>query len=60
VHDQRGWIAAEWGTSERNRKAKLYSITRRGPKQLAKDAEHCRRLVDVMGRVLDPRTEVAK
>ena len=32
---QRGWIAAEWGTSDNNRKAKFYSITRSGPKQLA-------------------------
>src|SRR5207248_3801116 len=32
---QRGWIAAEWGTSENNRKAKFYSITKRGQKQLA-------------------------
>ena len=31
---QQGWIAAEWGTSENNRKAKFYSITRRGRKQL--------------------------
>lgn len=49
---QRGWIAAEWGTSENNRKAKYYSITARGRKQLAKDAAYWRRLSNVMGRVL--------
>jgi PadR family transcriptional regulator PadR len=49
---QRGWIAAEWGTSDNNRKAKYYSITRRGRKQLAEDAAHWQRLSRVMGRVL--------
>ena len=49
---QRGWIAAEWGTSDNNRKAKFYSITKNGQKQLAADTEHWRRLSDVMGRVL--------
>jgi len=49
---QRGWISAAWGTSANNRKAKFYSITKRGSKQLAADAEHWRRLADVMGRVL--------
>jgi PadR family transcriptional regulator, regulatory protein PadR len=49
---QRGWIAAEWGTSDNNRKAKYYSITRSGRKQLAEDAAHWQRLSRVMGRVL--------
>jgi PadR family transcriptional regulator, regulatory protein PadR len=49
---QRGWITAEWGTSDHNRKAKFYSITGRGRKQLAEDAAYWRRLVGVMGRVL--------
>ena len=49
---QRGWITAEWGTSDRNRKAKFYSITKRGRKQLAEDAVYWQRLVGVMGRVL--------
>ena len=49
---QRGWIAAEWGTSENNRKAKFYSITKRGRKQLAEDAAYWERLSGVMGRVL--------
>jgi PadR family transcriptional regulator, regulatory protein PadR len=49
---QRGWIAAEWGTSENNRKAKFYSITKRGKKQLVEDAAYWTRLADVMGRVL--------
>jgi len=49
---QRGWIAAAWGVSGNNRKAKFYSITRRGRKQLAADAAHWQRLAGVMGRVL--------
>jgi transcriptional regulator len=49
---QRGWIAAEWGASDNNRKAKFYSITRKGRKQLAADAAHWQRISDVMGRVL--------
>jgi transcriptional regulator len=48
---QRGWIAAEWGVSDNNRKAKFYSITRKGRKQLAADAAHWQRLADVMSRV---------
>ena len=57
---QRGWISAAWGTSENNRKAKFYTITRRGEKQLVVDAEHWRRLADVMGRVLAASAESAK
>ena len=49
---QRGWISAEWGTSDNNRKAKFYEITKHGRKQLAEDAMHWQRLSDVMGRVL--------
>jgi transcriptional regulator len=49
---QRGWIEAEWGTSDNNRKAKFYAITRRGRKQLQEDAAHWQRLAMVMNRVL--------
>lgn len=49
---QRGWISAQWGTSENNRKAKFYVITRHGRKQLAADAAYWNRLSRVMGRVL--------
>ena len=49
---QRGWITAKWGTSDNNRKAKFYSITRLGQKQLAKNTAHWQRLAGVMGRVL--------
>jgi PadR family transcriptional regulator PadR len=49
---QQGWITAEWGTSENNRKAKFYSITRRGRKQLEVETENWERISDVIARVL--------
>jgi PadR family transcriptional regulator, regulatory protein PadR len=49
---QKGWISAEWGASENNRKAKFYSITARGRKQLTAEAENWERIAGVMGRVL--------
>jgi PadR family transcriptional regulator PadR len=49
---QRKWISAKWGTSENNRKAKFYSITKAGRKQLTEDAAYWSRLSGVMGRVL--------
>jgi len=50
--EQKGWISATWGTSDNNRRAKYYSLTRAGRRQLAREAEDWRRVVDVMGRVL--------
>ena len=49
---QNGWIEAEWGASENNRKAKFYSITRSGLKQLAKETASWERISGVIGRVL--------
>jgi PadR family transcriptional regulator len=49
---QQGWISAEWGTSENNRKAKFYSITRRGRRQLEVETENWERISAVIGRVL--------
>jgi PadR family transcriptional regulator PadR len=46
------WITAAWGTSENNRKARFYSITRAGRKQLARETESWERIAGVMGRVL--------
>ena len=50
--EQRGWIASKWGTSENNRRAKYYSLTRLGRKQLEREQEDWMRIVDVMGRLL--------
>jgi transcriptional regulator len=49
---QRRWISASWGTSENNRRAKFYTITRAGRKQLAAEAEHWTRIAGVIGRLL--------
>ena len=49
---QRGWISADWGTSDNNRKAKFYAITADGQKQLDKDVAYWQRITDLMGRVL--------
>src|SRR5580692_3428948 len=49
---QQGWIESEWGTSENNRKARFYSITRRGRTQLAVETENWERISGVIGRVL--------
>jgi PadR family transcriptional regulator PadR len=50
--EQRGWISSKWGTSENNRRARFYGLTRSGKKQLQKEAEGWHRIVGVMGRVL--------
>jgi transcriptional regulator len=49
---QKGWIRSEWGESENKRKARFYSITKTGRKQLAREAESWQRISGVIGRVL--------
>ena len=49
---QKGWITAEWGTSENNRKAKFYSISKAGRRQLAAEAENWERVSGVIGKLL--------
>ena len=51
--ERRGWIAAEWGPSDNNRKAKYYSLTRLGRKQLAAETAQWARLTTAVGFVLD-------
>lgn len=53
---QKGWITATWGTSENNRKARFYALSRRGRKQLLAETENWVRIAGVMGRVLGPGT----
>ena len=50
---QKGWIDAEWGTSENNRKAKFYSISRAGRKQLAAETDAWQKLTTAVALVLD-------
>ncbi|MGH9445292.1 MAG: PadR family transcriptional regulator [Terriglobia bacterium] len=49
---QKGWISAAWGTSENNRRAKFYSISKAGRKQLDRETENWQRISAVIGRVL--------
>ena len=49
---QQGWISSEWGMSENNRKARFYSITRRGQKQLAIETANWETFSGIIGRVL--------
>lgn len=51
--EQKGWIASEWGTSENNRRARFYSITRAGRKQLSAEAESWARTVAMVNRMLE-------
>jgi PadR family transcriptional regulator, regulatory protein PadR len=49
---QKGWIKAEWGTSENNRKAKFYSISKAGGKQLVAETQNWERVAGIIGRLL--------
>jgi transcriptional regulator len=49
---QQKWISAKWGTSENNRKARFYSVTKLGLKQLQVETENWERISGVIGRVL--------
>ena len=54
---QRGWIGAEWGTSDNNRRAKFYELTRQGKRHLAEQTSTWERLSAVMGRILGAQSE---
>ena len=52
--EARGWIAAEWGTSSNNRKARFYKLTPAGRRQLAHQTNRWRKMAAAIGRVLGP------
>jgi PadR family transcriptional regulator len=52
--EEKGWISAEWGTSVKNRRARFYTLTKIGRRQLTQETSAWRRLVAAVGRVLDP------
>jgi PadR family transcriptional regulator len=58
--EQRGWISSSWGASENNRKAKFYSLTRAGKKQLAAEAKNWEQIAAMIGRFLAPGAERAR
>ncbi|HEV2349095.1 MAG TPA: PadR family transcriptional regulator [Terriglobia bacterium] len=49
---QKGWISAKWGVSDNNRRARFYSITKTGRKQLAAETENWERMSAMIGRLL--------
>jgi PadR family transcriptional regulator PadR len=51
--EQRGWIESEWGVSENNRKAKYYSLTKSGRKQLREETEGWQRMSSIINRLLE-------
>jgi PadR family transcriptional regulator, regulatory protein PadR len=51
---QRGWIKAQWGRSETQRRAKFYSLTALGRKQMMQEAENWERIAGTMARILAP------
>lgn len=57
--EQEGFISAEWGVSDNNRKAKYYALTRAGKKQLAKEAREWDQTTAIIARFLSPSGEVS-
>jgi transcriptional regulator len=55
--EEKGWIEPEWGVSENNRKARFYTLTRSGRKQLVQETSQWRRFASAISRVLGPETE---
>ena len=54
---QKGWIASRWGSSENNRRARFYSLTKAGRKQLAEETESWERMVGIITRLLQGAEE---
>jgi PadR family transcriptional regulator, regulatory protein PadR len=50
--EQQGWISSEWGTSENNRQAKYYTLTKSGRKQLSKETESWKRVSTAIEQIL--------
>ena len=50
---QKGWVSAEWGVSDNNRRARYYSLTKAGRKQLQAEAESWERMVGIIARLLE-------
>jgi PadR family transcriptional regulator PadR len=55
--EQRGWISSKWGASENNRRARFYSLTRTGKKQLAAETESWERMSGVIEKLLSGTQE---
>jgi len=55
--EDKGWISAKWGSSTNNRRARFYSLTKAGRKQLADETTRWRRLAAAIGRILGPEAQ---
>ena len=53
--EKRGWLKSEWGISEANHKAKYYQLTAAGKAQLSRERDRWTQLVDVIGKIMNPR-----
>jgi PadR family transcriptional regulator, regulatory protein PadR len=51
--EQKGWISSKWGTSDNNRRARYYALTKAGRKQLAREAKSWERMAGMIGRLLE-------
>jgi transcriptional regulator len=58
--ESRGWIAAEWGVSTNNRKARFYKLTKLGRKQLVRETAKWERLAAAIGRILGANAQVMR
>ena len=54
--EQKGWITSEWGTSENNRRARYFTITRAGRRQMERETESWSRAVAILQRLLEARS----
>src|SRR3954465_15967549 len=57
--EQRGWITSRWGVSDNNRRARYYSLTRTGRKQLTREADEWNRMAAIIARVLGTQEETS-
>jgi PadR family transcriptional regulator, regulatory protein PadR len=57
--EQRGWITSKWGVSDNNRRARYYSLTRTGRKQLTREADAWNRMAAIIARVLGTQEEMS-
>lgn len=57
--EKEGWIEAEWGLSEKGKRAKFYRLTSQGDRQLDAETRHWRRYVEAVARILAPSEELA-
>ncbi len=58
--EQRGWISSKWGTSDNNRRARFYTLTRAGRRQLEREAADWQRMAEIMARLLGAEPDAGR